>query len=504
MSPPEHPRLLLDEIRGRLGLNSQGGSANEPLDEAIARAVSSAVGDLLATAVRRRLTGQPAWAWESDLLASLSRSAAESPEQLGAALDRALREATTMPMLPPRSALGAYQYQPVPAGPHCHDEAEARECPTPPSGFRLIGARVRGKKHKHEGTHCDDWFEIACTGRWGLIAVADGAGSRPYSRVGARAACQAGVTALAEGLVGLAPADRADVAAWNEALSRPEGGEGAFAAADLEAIQQVVWGAVRQAARAVQEQAAHLADPEGNGNSEDLACTLLVAAHTTVGFGSETRDFLIACNIGDGMTAALHRNGASIVLAEPDVGDFAGQTRFLTFPEQLSGANLARKTFVSMCRLRALCVMTDGVADDYDPPRDHLARLWADLVVNGVLDLTPPPTDAVPPGEGARVTNLEAVVALPGLDTLCQIVGPEPRVERTVRSAAALAAGLGTTVGGLLLHPELLWSGRLAPAKAPLQGATAADRLREWLDAYQVRSSFDDRTLVILHKEDLV
>ena len=25
----------------------------------------------------------------------------------------------------------------------------------------IIGARVRGKKHKHEGTNCDDWFETA-------------------------------------------------------------------------------------------------------------------------------------------------------------------------------------------------------------------------------------------------------------------------------------------------------------------------------------------------------
>ena len=28
-------------------------------------------------------------------------------------------------------------------------------------GSRIIAARVRGKMHKHEGTNCDDWYELA-------------------------------------------------------------------------------------------------------------------------------------------------------------------------------------------------------------------------------------------------------------------------------------------------------------------------------------------------------
>ena len=53
------------------------------------------------------------------------------------------------------------------------------------------------KKHKHEGTHCDDWFDFATAGKWTILAVADGGGSYRFSRVGAQAAAEAVVRSLA-------------------------------------------------------------------------------------------------------------------------------------------------------------------------------------------------------------------------------------------------------------------------------------------------------------------
>ena len=64
--------------------------------------------------------------------------------------------------------------------------------------LKIIGARVRGKKHKHDGTNCDDWFEFATSGEWNIIAVSDGAGSKKFSRVGARISCETAVKYLAE------------------------------------------------------------------------------------------------------------------------------------------------------------------------------------------------------------------------------------------------------------------------------------------------------------------
>ena len=59
--------------------------------------------------------------------------------------------------------------------------------------FNIIGSRVRGKKHKHEGTNCDDWFEVANYGKIACIAVSDGAGSKKFSRIGAKISCMSAV-----------------------------------------------------------------------------------------------------------------------------------------------------------------------------------------------------------------------------------------------------------------------------------------------------------------------
>src|SRR4051794_10276990 len=77
------------------------------------------------------------------------------------------------------SAVPAWNDMPVPDGPDRHDESSSRSLRLPRE-FSLVGARVRGKKHKHEGTNCDDWFEFAVSGAWTIIAVSDGAGSRPF------------------------------------------------------------------------------------------------------------------------------------------------------------------------------------------------------------------------------------------------------------------------------------------------------------------------------------
>ena len=85
-----------------------------------------------------------------------------------------------------------WKYLPIPT-----DEPEPApeylQCDTTLPGGRVIAARVRGKKHKHEGTNCDDWFEIANVDDVTFIAVSDGAGSKKFSRIGARESCKASV-----------------------------------------------------------------------------------------------------------------------------------------------------------------------------------------------------------------------------------------------------------------------------------------------------------------------
>ncbi len=87
----------------------------------------------------------------------------------------------------------------VPDDPDKHDPSDCKPL-VAPAGVRVIGARVRGKKHKHEGTNCDDWFEFDVVGPWTLIAVSDGAGSKKFSRVGAKASTRAAIESLKKAL----------------------------------------------------------------------------------------------------------------------------------------------------------------------------------------------------------------------------------------------------------------------------------------------------------------
>ena len=69
--------------------------------------------------------------------------------------------------------------------------------------FHVTAARVRGKKHRHEGTNCDDWFETRNIDSFVVSAVSDGAGSKKFSRIGAKTSCMGAMEYLEKELKGL-------------------------------------------------------------------------------------------------------------------------------------------------------------------------------------------------------------------------------------------------------------------------------------------------------------
>ncbi len=370
------------------------------------------------------------------------KAAGELPRMMASKADECLRRAVRPapprpPAAPPApvtadptppetespSMTPQWKHLPLPDGPDRHDESDARAARSP-EGFSLLGARVRGKKHKHEGTHCDDWFDFAAAGAWTFVAVADGAGSKKFSRVGARASTEAAVRQLAADLGGHAVRARET---WSNDTFRRDEVEGVYVYAeeDLERVQAALHRAMLAAYFAVEKAAAERAASRDHERAlgrkpeiNDLSATLLLAAHTTVAYKGRDYSLILACQVGDGMTAAVDLDGKLQLLGEADSGDYSGETDFLTSQKKLERANLSRKTYAFFRPLRALLVMTDGVADDYFPNDPGMLRLYDDLKANGVL--------------GA---------------------------------------------------------------------ADAAGRLRDWLDTYQVRGSFDDRTLVALHRE---
>jgi hypothetical protein len=294
----------------------------------------------------------------------------------------------------------------------------------------LIGARVRGKKHKHEGKNCDDWFEIESVGNWDIIAASDGAGSKMYSRVGAKASCTAAIDYLKEQLESLSLQIKDSNDFQRDAQTFK------FINTDLAFIEESLHTAFSKAYYAV-ENAVKLR-MEGPNSSiyqkvlgrelevNDLSATLLLAIHTKVQVNNEEKSFILACQIGDGAVVAITEsaNQSVSLLGIPDGGEFSGETDFLTSQKFKIQNYLLSRTYPLLGSIRALMVMTDGVSDDYFPASENMLLLYDDLCSENILN-----TD-----------------------------------------------------------------------KKDL--SSSVSNLQQWLDTYQIRGSFDDRTLVVLFNGD--
>lgn len=408
-----------------------------------------------------------------------------------------------------------WQYRPVPPEtmmPDPHPEYASRLM-AGAHGLRLVAARARGKKHKHEGTNCDDWFEIAACDMWNLIAVADGAGSKRFSRVGAKTACEVAVTSLRAtlGEVRLEPRRWTDTAT---VFVRDEQDE--FVQADLRLVGNAVRQAVVKAFQAVQQAAAVRCGSERHQHVldgrdievNDLAATLLLVAQTVVeDEAGQPYDLAMSVAIGDGVIGALSEDGRVHLMMEADQGQFSGETEFLS-ARAVEPARLNRRLrlFIGPPR-RAFLVMTDGVADDYFPNDPGLARLFGDLALNGLVALPPNShVGSVTPDDesryfhgnpGSKAESAPVTTDPPPVETVTvagERLTAEGRKPLALYSVARYAEHLGVPLEQVIADPALLRMGR-RPDRLP--GVDAAERLLAWLDAYQVRGSFDDRTLVI-------
>ena len=374
-----------------------------------------------------------------------------------------------------------WRYRPIP-----EDEPEPapeylQKDQTYPGG-RVLAARVRGKKHKHEGTNCDDWFEAAACGELVFAAVSDGAGSKRFSRIGARESCRAAVGFLRselEALLNRKPGLLADVARdFKDPLCMPACGE----------FASVVQQAVRKAREAVEAAwYTRLTDPAYEAvlgrplALTDLSATLLVAA--VIPAGAYGR-LVVSCQVGDGMIALVDSRGAYDqcvkLMGEADSGEFSGETDFLTSPRMGMLETLQNRTKLSRGTSDALLLMTDGVADDYFPAQTGMRRLYLDLLANGAL---PVRVENVTAAQMQRYSRLPAPLSYPWVnDQTVQV--PLHYVRRMAEEK----------------DMEALWTDRTALALAGLsmEGEGPAERLQRWLDNYVERGSFDDRTLLAI------
>lgn len=349
----------------------------------------------------------------------------------------------------------------------------------------IFGARVRGKKHKHEGTNCDDYFETAVTDDCFIAVVCDGAGSRRLSRIGARAACETAAAFLKDKLERLF----FDLPEIKSGLSADLNSTEFMAACSR--IATLVQQSAREAFQAQQDALAEIIDDENYENAlgkkptlSDLATTFLAAVVAPLVIDGEKRNFMASVQIGDGCICALDSKADSSscvkLMGEADSGKFSGETDFLSEKNTEQKA-IGAKTRVSRGSSDIIMLMSDGVADDYFPAVPMMERLYLDLQLNGILPMSGEPSQ----GEDPAPIRFQSV--------------------SMSRQSVALQYAKQLLADNSVEAMNALWDKRESLRCHSLEafrmniGDTVEERLRVWLDNYNERGSFDDRTLVIIN-----
>ena len=417
----------------------------------------------------------------------------------------------------PPVSIAQWNYLPIPEDePERHDEAYSQS-EISPEGLKLIGARVRGKMHKHNGTNCDDWFEFAVSGNCTIIAVSDGAGSKKFSRVGAKIACQTAVRYLSERLQSLKVPPKSSKEALIADLQRDE--QWIFHGKGIDCIQQKLHKAMELAHQAVAQKAdeckeqtsyfialnkGYAVEAGRRPEIKDFACTLLLAVHTTVQVADTEYNLVLSCQVGDGTIAAISAEGTVSILSKADSGEYAGQTDFITSKSAIAQENLTSKVSVFAGHLKTLMVMTDGVADDYFPSNPGMLELYGNLALDRILPLPQPKDEEIERelSETELTSRGKVREVLEKFHLPEQVMTENGLVEMNISDLSHYAQVLGRSSSDVANNPVLLWTGaNVIPIDDNYQNKSNAEKLETWLNFYYRRGSFDDRTLVILYRD---
>lgn len=358
--------------------------------------------------------------------------------------------------------------------------------------FQAIAARVRGKKHKHEGSNCDDWFETANVDGIFVSAVSDGAGSKKFSRIGAKTACRTAKFFLDANLKKLLQTHPT----LCEDLSKKMTNHSFTAAAELLAslMQDAILTAREKIVKAYEDRRVDKNYTKVVGRElqlNDFACTFLLTVAIPLEEIKET--LVISCQVGDGITATINTkesfNKAVTLLGVPDSGKFAGETDFLTSSKFALKETLMSRTKLLRKPIDLIFSMTDGVADDYYPNEIHMRRLYFDLMINHILPF---------PKHLEQSNKFAARLKVPDPRAYPRVDDSEKHELVPIQYTSELCNECGLSLEQIWENPEPLLA--MAQKITFNKFCNSSTRLKEWLDNYTIRGSFDDRTLVILRK----
>ena len=238
----------------------------------------------------------------------------------------------------------------------------------------IVVASKRGRSHAQEGKPRDDDFRVSFNAQngWYVLAVADGAGSAKYSREGSRIACETVEQYCKEKLAEQGAEFEAVVKMYAEDQTQEN------LKPVVEKIHEILFKAATEAHRAIVKKVDECSEP---AVLKDFSTTLLLAVCRKFSFGW----FVASFGVGDGAIAIYDKNADSIkLLNEPDGGEYAGQTRFLTMESIFRDRTRIKMSIVP--DFTALMLMTDGISDPFFETDANLAKkekwdeLWENLV----------------------------------------------------------------------------------------------------------------------------
>ncbi|AVH72499.1 PP2C family serine/threonine-protein phosphatase [Nostoc sp. 'Lobaria pulmonaria (5183) cyanobiont'] len=191
--------------------------------------------------------------------------------------------------------------------------------------WKAVAGYEIGTSHQKQGIVCQDYGKYCIFDDVIVGAVADGAGSAKHSDVGSRLAVETVLKYFSD--INEFP--------HKQAFSQP---------LDKEEAQKVFAKIVNQVITELHKQA----DDE-DYSINDLACTLLVFLATP--------DWVAAMQIGDGFIVVRSQDSEYQLLFQPDKGEFANETTFITSTNALKEMQVE----VIPEKQEFICASTDGL-----------------------------------------------------------------------------------------------------------------------------------------------
>ena len=246
---------------------------------------------------------------------------------------------------------------------------EVSDSLTTEDNLRLLFTSKRGRSHAHNGTFRDDDGRIVSTpSGWSILCVADGAGSCSLSREGSRIATKTATDILIE----LLSSSRGNEFV-NTVLNNINEPSLKLQKNLQEKVEGIMNSSAYQALKDIYKKAQEINQPV-----KEFSTTLLLTAHKKL----EEGHLIISFWIGDGVISIYDKNRTVKILGEPDGGEFAGQTRFLSHDIFQNQEELSQRISINFIEnFTAIILATDGISDPFFQTDEDLNKIekWDEL-----------------------------------------------------------------------------------------------------------------------------